>query len=427
MTSRSSRSWIIISIIALIAIGLLVYLSTLEYKTIELNQGPDSKVNQQPFLAAQTLINQQQGEGKMQTQQGFALLTRLPSHQDVILIEGRRSSLTKQKTDELVNWIENGGHLIVTGSPTDTFYDNEVDFLFSKFGITTKEDPRQHENNALEQLQDLQSILGPVVDDPAKQDITVEQELLKQSQRQYFTCDHTSDILQFSLDNSALSIYVGKQHYYYLESNTDKSEFNFAFGNYNQYKLLQRPVGKGRLTIVNTMWMWRNRQFACQDHAFLLHSLTKDANKIWWLYNEEMPGLMYLLWQNAKWLVLSVLLVLALWIWSQTLRFGRLLHINRTSRRNYVEHLTAAAKYRFYCGESEQLIDMLRQQILHKLALKHRELSTLPAQQQCELISRLCDLDSAQIFEAMFVDVPTKPEQTVKLVQKLQRLRKQLC
>lgn len=432
MSKLKTYKWRILSIIVVVILAILYWQLDIKFKKLEIDIGPSPEAKQNPYLAAKMLVEQMHGKDKFETQQGLSLLSKMPSNSDTMIIDSPRTTVTETRTQILVDWVERGGHLVVTGQVYNQNEENSTtdrygDLLLQHFGFTIIRytNPDSDENAVDEQASQAEKeAASSKIADGTK---TIEQILVEQGKALSYACPEKPLMTQLTSAalGPAMSANIASDNIIAYDGPTDMINLS-AHDGYGP-QIMQLAVGQGKLTVMTDMRLWRNQELACFDNAFLLNALIKDSNKTWLLYDEDLPGLVTLLWRNSKTLILSCLLLIGLWIWSQTLRFGAIGQVDSRVRRSYLEHLSAAARYRWDSGDGDELIDLLRTQILHRLALRHQELGQMSEQQQANLIARLSDTDESQIVQVMFTPVPQKIDGAIKLVQQLQQLRKQLC
>ena len=261
-------------------------------------------------------------------------------------------------------------------------------------------------------------------DEPLLQQ-TVEQLIAQSNQQELIECEFEPLLSAIGVSDSEASIEVNIGGSHVLLYPEEQEPSGWA-SNADGVKIVQVELGEGDLTVLTDLRLWNNRQLSCFDNAYLLEMLTGTESKSWILYHEDMPDIMTLLWRNNAALVLSALLLLVLWLWSKTLRFGTLHTVTTRVRRDFMAHLEASARYQWRSGAELPAVELLRHQIQQKVALRHDDYDQLSQQQQCELIGRLSDMSAAQVHQALFAAIPEKPQALIGTVAILQQLRKQL-
>ena len=421
--------------LVLTLLGLSYWLIDIQYKEIEINNGFDEVARKNPYLAAEMFLRQSRPQASepnkvIQSDSGLTLLDALPSTDDNIIMTGGRYSMSERRTNNLIKWMEDGGHLIVVGKK---LYKEEIkssgDLLLDHFNISVhpadlsvdeesenetqeSEDDEQTESKTPEEEEELPQTIGEI--------------LAQTSNKNAMTCTEHPILSSIPMweNHPDLNVYIQSPN---ILSHPDYDKLVFWASDGYGPQIMQLNVGLGDLTVLTDMSLWRNRQLACFDNAYLLEILTVHGQKTWLLYHQSMPGIMAILWDKNRTLVISAILILLFWLYSQTLRFGPLKTTNNLMRRNFMEHIEAAARYSWHSGQSEHMISALRIQILQSVSVRHGDFNEQTTKQQINLIGRLTDNDVTDIQAALFDSLPTKPEKIITLVQRLQQLRKQLC
>lgn len=419
MNPNAKYKWWVAAAVACIVITIAVWAFGVRFKEIEVNIGPGPEALSNPYLAAKKLSRQLYDDQRFETRQGLQMLGQLPGPDDLIIIDGRRESLSRARSDALIDWVEQGGHLVLL---SEVVYEGELsgnnDRLLRHYNVSAVPYVEPEIEEVMPKAQELKKILKGK---------TIEQRIAQNNKDLSYQCFDNPALTEIDQVYGAQKLQVFFNNKDALIYSGDTQKLNFYGDNDYGTQILQLASGQGRVTVVTDMSLWRNDNLGCFDNAQFLNLLLKDRNKGWLLYYESLPSLLELLWKNNKTLVLASLIFIFFWLWRQTLRIGPLTPTHSTVRRNYLEHLAAAARYRWHSGESEQMVTLLRQKIIRQLSLRHNDFGQMPQDQQIALISRLSGSKQDHVQQALFSQTPVKPDALVALVQKLQILRKQLC
>ncbi|MFT4925292.1 MAG: hypothetical protein ACI8WB_001384 [Phenylobacterium sp.] len=416
--SKTKILWALVIII----IALLIWVIDIKFKTIEINSGFSPEAKQNPYLAAQRFLDQTE-QHTTEFQRGLKLLDNLPSTSDTIVIASARYSMSQRRTDQLNQWVEQGGQLIVVAK---RYWNDDQqksgDLLLDPLDIVLIEpdyEPEAEPENPEPQV---------AAEDQLQK--TIEQLLSENDDDPVDKCEPYQTPTPVIVDEDQPTITAHIEGWGVLNYPDELETAGWA-SNGDGVKIVQVDIGQGRITVLTDVSLWNNTHLGCADNAYLLQILAAGTDKTWFLLHQALPGVMTLLWQNHATLVISFLLLLTFWLWSQTLRFGALNRPTSGIRRHFIEHIEASARYQWRSGAGGETITLLRQQILHKVATRHDINTSSPLaneqhQAQCELISRLTDMTTQQVWQALFAPVPDKPEALIQNVSQLQQLRKQL-
>lgn len=424
----------------LVVLAGLYWLVDMRWKEVEINTGFNAAARQNPYLAAQQFLTQS-ADKKVQSRRGYTLLDQLPSTDDTIIITGARYTMSQRRTDQLRQWLEQGGQLIVAAKMTyDINQGASGDLLLDPLGIklvevTLRENTLEEETNnefeqALENQQpnEQQNQEDKSAGDSLSSELQTLGELLMENSQSADRCDEinlsATDIFMDGTD-TAISVFIsGTKVLAYPQSLSGSFE---PQPDRKAGQMLQLNIGQGRLTVLTDLDLWDNEWLGCFDHAYLLQNLTQQSQTSWIVFDEDMPNIMTLLWQNNAALVVSSLVLLSFWLWSQTLQFGVLHQTATTVRRHFMEHIEATARYQWRSGAGGHMVTLLRQQIEQQVARRHENYQQLTEQQKSELIGRLCEVPAAQIQKGLFDPVPDKTDDLIRSIGLLQQLRKHLC
>jgi hypothetical protein len=120
---------------------------------------------------------------------------------------------------------------------------------------------------------------------------------------------------------------------------------------------LNYVLGNGRVTVLAGLDFIKNDMIGKDDNAALfvyLTSLTQGQN-IWFVYGSDMPTLWRWLVDHAWAALIAAALLLIVWLWMISRRFGPLLPVRSVARRSIVEHVAASARY-LWRGKQEQAL-----------------------------------------------------------------------
>jgi Domain of unknown function (DUF4350) len=362
-----------------------------------------------PFLAAEIFLHKAGVE--VESVSGRSRLHDLPPVGDILFINNFGPNLNEERYKKLLKWIKAGGHLITTAhKPWDSDKEKSGDQLLDELGV---------------QLIDYYSDLDDE-EDYDEDSISLDDFNIT-----------TTNIVEVPFDSGEI-VKVNFNPNYTLIDSKEISSVQVS-GEYGTH-LLQIPLGKGIVTIMSdnqfltnpnnfydydSTFSYFSTSIAKEDHAYYLWLLVGGNSKVWILYSLQTSGLVSFLWQNAQQACISLIALLIIWLWWQRNRFGPYRSELNQARRNYLEHILMAANFSWKQDKGQQMFENTREQFIHWLALKHPQLTSLSAEEQCEKIAELCDLSASKIYQALFGQWNTERE-FIQLTFILQSLRKKL-
>jgi hypothetical protein len=114
--------------------------------------------------------------------------------------------------------------------------------------------------------------------------------------------------------------------------------------------------------------------------------------------------------------VIAGFVLLVCWLWMRIPRFGPILQDLAVKRRPYGDELKASARFLWRTGQLEHLLRPLRARL-------EKENQSDPESLYDQLAEE-SDLERSEVAEALTIDAPKDPGQTLKVVQKLKALLK---
>ena len=381
---RSVRTsvWIFSGLLLILGLTFIYFLSqaTRVYYEVEVETGFSIEARKNPFLAL-TLFLQQQNVS-VELKKDFSYLDNTIHPNDTVIITNSRRLLSTQRLNRLREFVKAGGHLILNA--TDTFND---------------------ERN---------SSGGPFLDELGC--------------RLYY--DQTNDkddgeesISEFSFEGFEQTTRVDFNPYYYLLDASGQSTFSSSDDKLDH--MLQYSYGNGLITIISDIKFLYNHSIEDEDHAMFIWQLTQGARKIWLFYDSQMPTLMTLLWQQASSFVISLMLLIALVFWYQQIKTGPVFPQFNLSRRELLQHISAAAQFKWQYNNKTPLLQPVREDIYHLLRRRINKFDQQASKEQIHWLNQQTQIPHKQIAQAMF-DAPENEEQLKSQIQTLQIIRKLL-
>ena len=374
---------VLLLVATLIGWGGWWFYSNFERETKISRSGLSPEARRNPLLAADYFLTRSGIESLSVS--GRDHLLRLPAEPGLLLVSHLGPSLPPEREAALIQWIEAGGHLVIT--PEQEWDEDEessgnhlLDYLGVELILLEVDDigsgvkPRSGDEPGVTEIR------FPGVESPLKIDFTAGRVLLD-------------------------------------------SKEQAAWGGWDEggYHLLQYTLGQGRVTVLSDNRFLTNTHIGEEDHAYLLWLLARDHDRAWLLYSSNIASLLSLLWNRAPQLVVATLLLLLLLVWHLGLTSGpRLVTIDR-SRRNLLEHLQAAAAFSWRIDRGHQLFETSRRAIDQEWQRRHPVLSQLDKQGRCEWIAEQTGLSARAVESALYADYAGEQE-FIRISSVLQKL-----
>ena len=323
----------------LLVASVVWFTSSFEFKELEEHVGFRGEAKTNSLYAARLFLKRMGIPAERQD-----LLSTLPDTNTVVVLDTQRYTLSQQKVDALLAWVEHGGHLITRARvPTEStsLYDKSEDH-----------DPAHLKPDYL------QTKLGIRV---GKEIIPDEEELP----------------VPVTLHNMGYTLKADPLFFYELLADPKQKVFP------QQYQkatwLLEQPWGNGMVTLAANLDFIENADIDNYDHAELfwhmVHALHKKPTSVWLLHQDDMPPLWNLLWRHAWALVITLALFLPLTLLALMPRFGPMQPLPAANRRRILEHIYASGifmwqrhtkqhdtQYQTFAATVEQLTPSTRKQ-----------------------------------------------------------------
>lgn len=310
----------------LLAAGTAWFLNTFELETLDEFTGYKGEARNNSLFAAR-LFSKQMGI-PAERHDGLA---SFPDTDTVIVLNTERFSLSDNKITELLNWVDQGGHLITR----------------ARVDLENKADAEAETGSETEDRDILQTRLG----------ISIGAHELP---------DDDDLPARIQLPNSSESVGVELDFFNGLETNAKNARaYSLTGANW----LIQQPQGKGLVTVVSTLDMIENSALDNADHGkffwYLLQSHNPDYKQVWLVHQDTLPHLFVLLFRHASPVLIVLGLLLLFTFWSLMPRFGALIPEPPPERRRLLDHIQASGQFLWKKQKNgpEQLCEALQKNI----------------------------------------------------------------
>lgn len=340
----------------------------------------------------------------------FYDLDQLPPTDAVVVINTYRTTLSETRINNLLNWVEQGGHLLTIVVPDYIETDDYVDRLQHKLDITTQHayyfnnnehyKKRANENN-IDNIPETEDTHDNKNDD-----------------------DDDVSTVSIALAGIDKKYTVAITHFDPIESKAAQEERVQIKG---KTFLLNRPYGDGLVSLISDLQFAENEQIEDYDHAELfwqlVHRHQHSPSNVWLLNTDDMPPLWQWLWQHASAFIITLSLLAILWLYGVSQRFGPLIPAQTLDRRRIVEHIQASGHF-FWRHDQQQLIHSSRQSVQQKFETLFPAWHQLEQTEQIKQASEYSQLSTKEVQSLLYDDKPLSIDAFIDLVQRLEQLRK---
>ncbi len=390
VNKKSNANLLLYTFIGLLIIGIGGWAySQLEYRIEKKDKGYQGEAITNPYLAAEFFLRRM-GQAAVKIKLFDTKPLQL-SQSDTLMVPSVRLAFDKRRSEYVLDWVKTGGHLIITGQVLAESGSTRGDYILDKLGLGIQ---RQVLKEGSSQA-----------DTPVSVAIADEDDFWLLDFDDYLSI-HKKDIFD--------------------------SEVVWEIIDDDRMHALQIKIGKGRLTLLSDLRLFRNDYIERYDHAAFLFSLTNDqfmaenTGTFYYSLFDDQASLLKWLWSNAWPFMVSLLFLILVVLWMLIPRFGPLINLNKPVRRQFLEHLTASGNYHWRQGHYNYLLSEVRKQLSHKVMLKCPEWDVLSKQQKILYFSELSKLEPLAVEKALFETDDIKLNDFINKIKILEKLRKNL-
>jgi hypothetical protein len=415
------------------------FYSTHEYKEVTERTGLLSEARRNPLYASRLFLKRMGipavSKSTVQDMGGF------PDIDTVMVIVSSRSSFSKHHTDELLDWVEAGGHLVARSVEDWNYARKEKSYL-----------KNEDNKNKKASRDPLQQLLGISTDksisfqyDPNKDSDEMEEDDNEDDDSGYDE-SFFGDVIAFlttSADDRAQHLITLNGVIKPLEVQTNGFKpllVNRAHSNQselvkikNKTFMIRQKVGEGMVTLVSDFRFIKNYHLEKSDHAelfwHLLHRQNQSLDKpseVWLIHNDEMPSLWTLLWRHAWTLIITLSLMFLTWILMVSRRFGPLIPKQENDRRSLKEHISSSGNYYWKNHKKQKLIDSTRHALMQRLTQVHPGWTQRTKDEQIQLLATQTELTPEAVEKLLYAQNIEQADEFTSLVRQLENIRKSI-
>jgi hypothetical protein len=216
--------------------------------------------------------------------------------------------------------------------------------------------------------------------------------------------------------------------YVRLDSSQHKVQILHELADEDGAYLVRLAVGKGVVTVLSDANFLTNYNLNKYDHAAYLWRVLQldEARPVWLVFSDGMPPIHRWLMQHAWSALLSGSVLLLLWLWAASRRFGPLRPIAPLARRRLLDHIAASGRFLWRAGQGEQLLKGVRRTLYRALELRHPAWAGLASQDLYQRLSELSGLPFEAVQGALLYTHHGNEHEFTLAIQTLERIRKSL-
>jgi hypothetical protein len=395
--NQSSRSIVLIAL----GLGLVVIAGWFVYTydvTREFTTRWSEKAQESQFFVLQELAKKR--GASIEQKRRYSLPT---VEKKTLVVLGGRRSLTAREEEDLMSWVERGGHLVaVPILPHTKTKDGEelpltVDDDDSE---TTGEDP------LLRRL-GVSYIVNPRVDPTGSRGNTEWADVALP--------DGNIRVTRSLFGNRELIA-------------DDDADVTWRVKTGDDDRALRVTYGNGRVTLIPGLRFASNWSITRYDHAtFAVAALDlAPGAEVTVVRTYSSAGFFRWLADNALPALIALVVLIVVWGWRHLPRFGPVLTPPLPARQSLVEHIRATGRWMWRAGAHQNLYAASRNAFERRLAIRIPGSSALPKDQQARLLSERTGIDLATAQLALDGSTPPDVGQFVARVRLIETILKKL-
>ena len=371
-----------------------------------------------PFLAAERFL-QKSDIGVVEVE-GLVGIETLDGVSTLFVSEANLV-VSEAQLERVMAWLEQGGNVIYAAN----FVAHEDDLLLDRFDVDVEwydydEDDHDAKAEATQEslAEKMREYNRQIEEGKTREEITETEG--RDNALTTVDFDDGSGQLEIDFDDRLTLVQP------YIEDDdvddTVAQPVSWAYSDYGVH-MVQFDVGAGLLTIVSDPGIWTSYRIDHYDHAFLLWKLSASGGSFAILHPVLQNSLWDLTVEHASELLIAAALIIAVWIWHLSYRFGRLVSRDTTRTRALAEHFSSISHYLWHRRHGEYLLQPIRHRIQRRAGLILGEYAGADSGRQTELLAERCDRSQQAVARAMHQSDFNEAGfvQTVKLLKHIEQ------
>ena len=386
-----SRSFVsLVVFVLLLAAGSALWLGACEERVENQVVGFQGEAKRNKYLAALRLL-----EAVRPDVRAFENERELdglpPTDGTLLLLTNRNERLGEARSHELLDWVREGGHLVVITWSLWRDPERSPDLVLDRLGV------RQH--------------------------MWSDEELAERAPEE-------SDgwTARVALPDRSEPLSVEFDPKYHLELVEPERE-RFAISDVGGTHLLTVAEGAGYVTTLTDDYFLTNDFIGDEDHAELVYRLAHLFGRdgaVWLVWSDAVAPWWRLVWRHGWTVVVSLAALVVLWLGVRVPRFGPLAPDAPRDRRELMEHIDAVGRFQLAHGAGAELASSVREALVARLRQRHPALAKLDPREQAERLAELSGIPAERIARALAPGRERDDERFAARIATLQRIRKAL-
>ncbi|MEW5249147.1 DUF4350 domain-containing protein [Microbulbifer discodermiae] len=421
----SPRHWLIGAALLLSAIVTGLLFTFMERYTEQRDNGWGVEARRNPYLAAEQFL---QVSGVRTRNVGNVAELASLNDNDTLLLDGSTHIYNRQRADQLLNWVEGGGHLVLVAKP------EERDWLLERMEVSLEPGRELFDfHNPLRQFlgDDAEAFAGKSAS-----------EILREHNRRNRSSggdtepgepaeEAPRDPPADPADLVTLADAQGRDYHLYFDPvyllehpgledlQSEPTSWARIRRDDTGVPFMQFERGRGLVTLVADGGIWHSGRIGHFDHAYFLTQLSSGGEFIF-VTRPRFDSLLVLAGRYAGEFFFAGALALMAWLLWRSRRLGPVVAVQQQARRSLTEHLEASGHYYWRADRGCQLAQRIRARLLRRLGgeqcdqyVKRRIISRL---------HQLTHLTESNITAALWGVAPQGEEAFTRQMRTLQQI-----
>lgn len=386
-TRRRRFGWLLLA-----GLAVAVFFATCERAEVELPRGYVGEAARNRYYAAEQLLGRM--GMRAQSFSDVGALAALPPESSTLVLPTARRAVDPATSERLLDWVLRGGHLVVV---TWELWD----------------DPNRIADPILDAVGVHQLLNGAADADPNATG-----------------GERAPPIAEAEFPDRETPLAVRFDPRFRFELTDDALEsLVLAIGDEDGSHWISLRHGKGLVTGLTDDYFMTQPDIGELDHAELVYRMSRlggHRGPVWFVYGDQHPSVAGLVLRHAWTVAASALVLLALWLWSASRRFGPIAPDPVTARRELMEHVRASGRLQWRRGGGAGLLAAAREALLARMRERHPGFQSLTPAEQADRLETLSGVPSARVAEALAFGAEADPTRFTAKIAILEKLRRSL-
>jgi hypothetical protein len=384
-------------VIAGLVVGVGFVVRNISWREITVPAALRGEAATNDFYAVQRLTEQLGAHSERRRSMG-----ELPSADAVVVLSDWNWSVIEKRRLQLERWVEAGGRLVITAALVSGAEDLE---RWSGLALHPTEAEREADDAEEEEQPERDSVMARLLQQLPGPCIEITAAIPQPGVRNlYSLCEHAEDSWLTSERTPAWAL-LDEEHMHVARTN----------------------VGRGSVTLVAAQ-PFGNRELFWGDHALLFTACAqlRKGDRVYFVSEGKGTPLLVLMWWHGAPVMLLSLLLVALWLWRGTLRFGPLAAVPDNAQRSLAAQLRGTARFVVRMGAGRALHAAVRR-ALHEAAGKRIPMyASLHEAARCDAIARATHIDATSLRQVLDPQVERNVAELHTAITLLEMARRKL-